>query len=236
MLTEGPVLQECTKQNVILLTDPQVISIPIVENHEPLVDLKNQTVIAYGPSPEVPNNTDYTNMRQTVYEKLIKAQSALPEGLKFCLYEGYRSLSLQDKLFKARYLKVQNLQPEWSYDQIFEEATKFISPLINMDESKNIPPHSTGGAIDVYLIDETGKMVDMGIQIKDWMEDTDGSLSQTDSHHISAKAQHYRNIMSKALSTVGFINYPMEYWHWSYGDRYWAYQTGQSHAIYGMAE
>lgn len=190
LLTEGPVLQECTKQNVILLTDPQVISIPIVENHEPLVDLKNQTVIAYGPSPEVPNNTDYTNMRQTVYEKLIKAQSALPEGLKFCLYEGYRSLSLQDKLFKARYLKVQNLQPEWSHNQIFEETTKLVSPVINMDGSENIPPHATGSAIDVYLIDETGKLVDMGIQIKDWMEDTDGSLSQTDSRHISAKAPH----------------------------------------------
>ncbi len=236
MLTEGPVLQECTKQNVILLTDPQVISIPIVENHEPLVDLKNQTVIAYGPSPEVPNNTDYTNMRQTVYEKLIKAQSALPEGLKFCLYEGYRSLSLQDKLFKARYLKVQNLQPEWSHNQIFEETTKLVSPVINMDGSENIPPHATGSAIDVYLIDETGKLVDMGIQIKDWMEDTDGSLSQTDSRHISVKAQHYRSIMSKALSTVGFINYPTEYWHWSYGDRYWAYQTGHSHAIYGTAQ
>lgn len=236
LLTEGPVLQECTKQNVILLTDPQVISIPIVENHEPLVDLKNQTVIAYGPSPEVPNNTDYTNMRQTVYEKLIKAQSALPEGLKFCLYEGYRSLSLQDKLFKARYLKVQNLQPEWSHNQIFEETTKLVSPVINMDGSENIPPHATGSAIDVYLIDETGKLVDMVIQIKDWMEDTDGSLSQTDSRHISVKAQHYRSIMSKALSTVGFINYPTEYWHWSYGDRYWAYQTGHSHAIYGTAQ
>lgn len=228
--------QVYTEQKIILLADPQVISIPIIENHEPLVDLKNQTEIAHGPSPEIPNNMDYTNMRQTVYEKLIKAQSVLPEGLKLCLYEGYRSLSLQDKLFKARYLKVQNLHPEWSYDQIFEETMKLVSPIINRDGSQNIPPHSTGGAIDIYLIDEIGKSVDMGIQVKDWMEDTDGSLSQTNSHHISVKAQHYRNIMSKALSTVGFINYPTEYWHWSYGDRYWAYQIGQSHAIYGTVE
>jgi D-alanyl-D-alanine dipeptidase len=232
----GFMLQGYTEQNVMLLADPQVVSIPIVENREPFVDLKNQTVIAYGPSPEVPNNTDYTNVRQTVYEKLIKAQSVLPEGLKLCLYEGYRSLSLQEKLFKSRYLKVQNLHPEWSHDQIFEETTKLVSPVINRDGSKNIPPHATGGAIDVYLINETGKLVDMGIQIKDWMEDTDGSLSRTSSSHISAKAQHYRNIMSKALSTIGFINYPTEYWHWSYGDRYWAYQTGRSHAIYGVVE
>lgn len=228
--------KECTAQKVMLLADPQVISIPVIETHEPLVDLKDQTVIAYGPSPEVPNNTDYTKMRQTVYEKLVKAQSGLPKGLKLCLYEGYRSLSLQEKLFKARYLKVQNLHPEGFHDQIFEETMKLVSPVINRDGSQNIPPHATGGAIDVYLVDETGQQVDMGIEVKDWMEDTDGALSRTDSQCISFEAQQNRDIMSKALFSVGFINYPTEYWHWSYGDRYWAYQTGQSHAIYGTVE
>ncbi len=131
---------------------------------------------------------------------------------------------------------MQNLYPEWSHDQIFEETTKLVSPVINRDGTPNVPPHSTGGAVDVYLIHETGQLVDMGIEVKDWMEDKDGALSQTDSHHISAKAQLYRNIMSKALSSVGFINYATEYWHWSYGDRYWAHLTGQSHAIYGTVE
>ena len=42
--------------------------------------------------------------------------------------------------------------------------------------------------------------------------------------------------MSEALSSVGFINYPTEYWHWSYGDRYWAHQAGQVSAIYGRVE
>jgi hypothetical protein len=79
LLTGGLMLQGCTEQNITLLADPQVIATSIVENHEPLVDLKNQTIITYGPSPEIPNNTDYTKMRKTVYEKLIQAQSLLPE-------------------------------------------------------------------------------------------------------------------------------------------------------------
>ena len=33
--------------------------------------------------------------------------------------------------------------------------------------------------------------------------------------------------MSRALSTAGFVNYPTEYWHWSYGDRYWAFAKRQ---------
>lgn len=40
--------------------------------------------------------------------------------------------------------------------------------------------------------------------------------------------------MSKALETVGFVNYPAEYWHWSYGDRYWAYHVGHEFALYGI--
>ena len=74
----------------------------------------------------------------------------------------------------------------------------------------------------------------MGIHPKDWMQDTDGSLSLTNSQKISAEARHYRQIMNSALMSAGFVNYPTEYWHWSYGDRYWAYHQGQSTAIYGV--
>jgi hypothetical protein len=33
--------------------------------------------------------------------------------------------------------------------------------------------------------------------------------------------------------SAGLVNYPTEWWHWSYGDRYWALLTGADHAIYG---
>ncbi len=76
----------------------------------------------------------------------------------------------------------------------------------------------------------------MGIEVKDWMDDEDGSLSLTASQKISAEAKTYRKVMSDALESVGFVNYPHEYWHWSYGDRYWAHQTGHAFALYGSAE
>lgn len=221
------------QKDIILISDPKVLAIPTVESNEPLVDLKNQTVIVYGPSPEISHNRDYTRMRKTVYEKLVQAQTLLPKGLRLCLYEGFRSLSLQTMLFENRFSRVQALHSNWPEADIFNETTKLVSPVINKDGSQNVPPHSTGAAIDVYLIDSKGLPVDMGLLVKDWMEDQDGSLSQTNSQIISQEAQQYRKIMHHVLLAVGFVNYPTEYWHWSYGDRYWAYQTGQSHAIYG---
>lgn len=218
--------------HVIFLADPIITAIPIVDNQESMIDLKNQHALLYGPSPEIPNNRDYTKMRKTVYDKLIQAQALLPKGLRFCLYEGYRSLDLQNKLFTNRFKKIKKLHPDWSEKQVFIETTRLVSPVVNQDGSHNIPPHSTGGAIDIYLVDAQGKYVDMGIHPKDWMQDNDGSISLIISKTISPEAQKNREIMNHALSAVGFVNYPAEYWHWSYGDRYWAYYKKQSHAIY----
>jgi D-alanyl-D-alanine dipeptidase len=218
--------------DIVLIADPRVLAINIEENHDQMINLIKQNDIAYGPSPEIPNNYDYTKMRVSVYDMLKKAQALLPLGLSFCLYECYRSLALQKMLFDNRFTLIEQQYPHWSLEEIFNETTKLISPVTNLDGSTNVPPHSTGGAIDVYLLDDKGNAVDMGIHPKDWMED-DGSYSLTDSLMISDQARHYRNVMSNALSNVGFINYPTEYWHWSYGDRYWAYHTNEANAIFG---
>lgn len=220
-------------ESIVLIADARVLAIPIQDDHEPLIDLTIQKYIAYGPSPEIPNNHDYTKLRQSAYNKLVKAEASLPPGMHFCLYEGYRSLKLQQSLFEQHYAKVKKLHPDWSKEKIFIETTKLVSPVRNLDGSKNIPPHSTGGAIDVYLIDDNGNPLEMGIHPKDWQNDVDSSLSETASTRISAQAQENRRMMSKALNSVGFVNYPTEYWHWSYGDRYWAYARRETHAIYG---
>lgn len=218
---------------VLMIADPEILAIPIKENNEPLVDLNDQNIIKFGPSPEIPNNTDYTKMRKSVYDKLVEAQNMLPNGLKFCLYEGLRSKALQEKLFQDRYNKVKHQHSSFSHEEIFEETTRLVSPVINVDGSTNVPPHSTGAAIDVYLIDNEGKVIDMGIRTEDWMLDLDGSLSVTDSTKISLEAQENRKIMNTVLSKVGLVNYQTEYWHWSYGDRYWAYYKDEPYAMYG---
>jgi len=222
-----------TDTKIISLVDPQILSIEIEENSEELIDIIDQSDILFGPSPEIPDNTDYTKMRKTVYLKLLEAQKNLPLGFKLCLYEGYRSLDLQKKLFEDRYNLVNSNNPTMEHNEIFWETAKLVSPVTNLDGSRNIPPHSTGAAIDVYLVDSNGEIIDMGIRAADWMQDIDGSISKTNSSIISLTAKHNRQIMSDALTKAGFVNYLGEYWHWSYGDRYWAYFSQKSKAIYG---
>lgn len=219
---------------IVFITDKRVLAIPVKECKEPWVNLQEQSVIEIGPSPEIPNNTDYFYMRNKVYEKLVQAQTKLPSGLRFCLYEAYRSLELQKILYDGRYAKVKHAHPDWSHEDLHVETTRLVSPVVELDGTPNIPPHATGAAVDVYLLDENGDAIDMGMHPKDWQDDVDGSLSVTHSDAISETAQKNRDIMSKVLSEVGFVNYPTEFWHWSYGDRYWAYHTQQPYALYGM--
>ncbi|MEV6982635.1 M15 family metallopeptidase [Sphaerisporangium sp. NPDC051017] len=55
----------------------------------------------------------------------------------------------------------------------------------------------------------------------------------TASTSISTEAAGRRHVLGEALEAAGLVNYPTEWWHWSYGNRYWAYVTGASAARYG---
>jgi D-alanyl-D-alanine dipeptidase len=51
--------------------------------------------------------------------------------------------------------------------------------------------------------------------------------------NISTEAKKNRIFLKDALERVGLVNYYTEWWHWSYGDKYWAYCLKNNYAIYG---
>ena len=90
-------------------------------------------------------------------------------------------------------------------------------------------------AIPIY--DNNEPLIDLATQTAiAFGSSTDGLLSLTASTTISPYAHKNRKIMSTALTTVGFTNMPFEYWHWSYGDRYWAFLNHNPCALYGTVQ
>ena len=51
--------------------------------------------------------------------------------------------------------------------------------------------------------------------------------------HVAGAAVDLTLTDSGGLRGAGLVNYPTEWWHWSYGDRYWALMTGATAAVYG---
>lgn len=218
--------------SIVLITDPRVLAIPIKECGEEPVDLQKISGIKFGPSESPEVQPYYTIFRKSVYQKLLSAQDLLPKNMKLRLYEAYRNPKIQQMQFEEEYRKNRKKFPSLTDTEIFLKTTELVSPVINLDGTQNVPAHSTGGAFDIELIDESGTTIDMGMQVKDWAV-TDLTICRTDSELISDEAKRHRKLLMDCLTQVGFVNYPTEWWHWSYGDRYWAYHAKQPYAVYG---
>jgi D-alanyl-D-alanine dipeptidase len=229
-------IQEGKMKKIIYIADPEILAIPITENNEPMIDIKSRTELKYGPPPENILTKDcYTKLRKTVFDKLCEAQKELPHGWRFRIYEGFRSLKVQQMLFEQEFARVSKNQPTWSKAEVFRETTRLVSPVVNYDQSQNIPPHNTGGAFDIELIDTDNQLIDMGMEAKDWGV-VDPDLCLTHCRRLTHQQKRNRRILLELLESFGFVNYPNEWWHFSYGDRYWAYHTHHTDAIYGSAD
>ncbi|WP_436497025.1 M15 family metallopeptidase [Actinokineospora sp. HUAS TT18] len=95
-------------------------------------------------------------------------------------------------------------------------------------------PRTWRAAVDLTLCTDAGEELDMGTKVNASPEESD-LARYTAAPNISAKASANRRLLADALPAVGMVNYPTEWWHWSYGDRYWATASGAAAARYGPA-
>lgn len=72
----------------------------------------------------------------------------------------------------------------------------------------------------------------MGTAMNATPEESDGGC-YFGAENISVEGLHHRQVLGSVLSRSGLVNYPTEWWHWSFSDRYWALMTQQPTAIYG---
>ena len=90
--------------------------------------------------------------------------------------------------------------------------------------------HTTGGAVDVILV-YRGKEVDCG---SPYLEFT--AKTPTWSRELSYSQRRNRFILYNAMTQAGFVNYPLEWWHFCYGDKMYAAYKFEKKAFYGKAE
>jgi D-alanyl-D-alanine dipeptidase len=164
-------------------------------------------------------------LRETVAKKLATAAEALPSGYTLSVTEGWRPPHIQRRMYKAAWQRWKKAHPDWSDAAITRLANRFTAP----PNTKVPPPHTTGGAVDLWLGDEEGNILD---HIRPY-ETGDRRAYPTITIRLGAEALKHRRILAQALLPTGITNYPSEFWHWSYGDQGWAYRGGHTHAVYG---
>lgn len=207
---------------IVLIADPQVTGIPAVDCGEPLVDLHELLLVDKRRSDPA---GAYARARASVAQRLQEAEAHLPDGLRLLVIEAFRPIPTQRGIFNGYVAELRALHPAWDDATLARAASRFVAP-------PEFAPHTAGAAVDLTLCDRAGVEIDMGSPESATPEETDGRC-YTDAANIDDTARGYRKILGTALTNAGMVNYPTEWWHWSYGDRYWALATGAPAALYG---
>jgi len=212
--------------DIITLADPRVAAVTHDECGEPLVDLREEGQLLLD-TRQADDDGSYAHLRAGALQRLLRAQRLLPAGIRLLVVEGYRPPDLQRRYFEQYAATMRRDHPDAAPERIRELASAYISP-------PEVAPHVSGGAVDLTLCDHAGRELPLGTEVNATPEESAGAC-RTGAPNVGAEARAHRASMSRALTTAGFVNYPTEWWHWSYGDRYWALLSGAPAARYGPA-
>lgn len=212
----------------VSISDPAVLAIPIKENGEPLVRIADRhALVARIAEGRDPGDAKTSFMlRRGVLKRLRNAQEMLPPDIWLLIREVYRPLALQREYFEKYSKELRAKHPKWSKERLYEATCTYVAP------PDSAPPHTTGGAVDLTLCDGAWCELDMGTGLNATPEES-GNRCFTNAANISNKAKVNRGLLIAVMGLAGFVNYPSEWWHWSYGDRYWAYHMRRPFALYG---
>jgi D-alanyl-D-alanine dipeptidase len=204
------------------MSDRRVTGIPVEESGDPLLDVRGRLLVddrlADGAGA-------YARLREGLVSRLLDAERQLPDGYRLLVVEGYRPPVLQRRYFDSYKDTLEATFPEMSPDELHVAASRYVSPV-------EVAPHTAGAAVDLTLCTTEGAELDMGTAVNANPEESDGAC-YTAAPNVSAEARHHREILGTALAATGMVNYPTEWWHWSFGDRYWAMTTQTASATYG---
>ena len=215
-------------------------TIPIIECGELLAPIPLDLFAVVHPHPYEKLGAPYGArspyyLRQDVLNRLIKAQEKLQRqypGWRIQIFDAFRPLAVQQFMVEYTFnqrvhtmgLSRQKLT-ETEQKEIWRQVYQFwAAPSFDPNCP---PPHSTGAAVDVSLVDDTGATLNMGSPID---ELSDRSFPTYFGDSSDPQEQQYdcnRQLLNRVMQASEFCRHPNEWWHFSQGDQMWAWLSNQ---------
>jgi len=190
------------------LFEKEIINIPTDFINDPIINLKeNSHKFIFAEEM-----TDF-RCRSILAKKLVDIDTFLQKNHNYRLkiFETYRPLKIQRETFEQIKSEIIAANPGLTKDEIWAKTTEFIA------DPTLCPPHSTGGAVDLLIIDSKGKSLDFGTEINS--VNPKSSLFCPD---LSNEAKQNRQLLLKLMLDHEIAPMCTEWWHYSYGEAYWA--------------
>ena len=198
----------------------------IKENNEPLVDLAEFHFIL---EPSYFNQGFSRDNRVFLREGVAIKLEAIQKELKkyrFKIWDGFRSREVQHNIYQNFWNKLKKENPDWNSETLAQEVGVFVT---DAQDPHRTPPHSTGGAVDLTLVDIEGKELDMGTVFDYFGPEAHTHYFDEVNNAIAGN----RRLLREAMSAHGFAPYANEWWHFDYGNQLWALELNKSSAFYG---
>mgnify|MGYP000865107566 CR=1 FL=1 len=164
-------------------------------------------------------------VRKMIYEKLKeidKNLKAINPNYSLLVIYGYRTLENQTKYFNEEYNKAKNM---------FDNELDLLEHVHEKIAVPSVSGHPTGGAVDICIYDNLKKeILDFGSDIHDFNTEKCFVFSTG----ISDIAKENRMLLRKLMLEQSFAPYNGEWWHFSYGDKEWAFYYKKSEALYNQ--
>jgi len=209
-------------------------AVPIRDGHEPLQPIP-ESIARRSPHPYEHLGAPYGDtrpyaLRRHVLARLVEAQAHLDNlcpGHRLQIFDAYRPLEVQVFMIEhecRQYALAQGWDPQrLSSAQraacLAEVRLFWAAP--NEDPTQP-PPHSTGAAIDLTIVDAQGVPLPMGTPIDHVGPQSTpnhyGPATRPDERLFHKNREQLHQVMARA----GFRRLPFEWWHFSYGDQWWA--------------
>jgi D-alanyl-D-alanine dipeptidase len=215
--------------------------IPIEDCGEPLVPIPLEKFAVELPHPYEKLGANYGGrspyyLRQGIVEALLQAQYQLQQlrsGWRIKIFDAYRPLTIQQFmvdysfafLLKQREIMPENLTPEMG-KECWQEVYKIWA--IPSENPATPPPHSTGAAVDITLVDAEGNTLDMGGEIDELSPRSQPDFYAKSNEPQAAEYQARRQLLNEVMTSAEFRRHLGEWWHFSRGDQMWAWQEQQA--------
>ena len=197
-------------------------------NNEEFVFLPLEDEFVIGKYTEKINMLEFGEkipVRKTVYLKLLKVAKKLKEinsNYKLVIVYGFRDMSKQVKYFNELYISAKE-----KFDNELD-LLEYIHEKIAVPE---VSGHPTGGAVDIIIYNsDTKKYLNFGSDVLDY------STTQCYyyNENISDEAILNRKMLRNLMIEQEFAPYDGEWWHFSYGDKEWAFFYKKEKALYNQ--
>lgn len=173
----------------------------------------------------IKGSIDLCPMRKGVADRLKKALFLLPEGYTFKIFDAWRPYDVQYSLYYNYFgvLADSGKYDECTVKELHKVTRTFVSFPKKGEEVSYV--HSSGGAVDLTIIDENGRELDMGSGFDEFTDRSNTDYYEV--HEIDEHVRQNRRLLYHVMSESGFVNLPSEWWHFDYGDKFWAHYTGK---------